>query len=138
LENLFASLRTLSEKSRFNLVRLLLQHDYCVEALAKRLEMSESAVSQHLKVLQEHELVDSERRGYYAHYSVRKDRLKKIGESILSLTEIEQEKTDCCKGEEHKEKHHGKHSEEDCCKGEERKGEGRHKNAEGECCKGHH
>ncbi len=53
--------KTLSDETRFNLVRLLLTHDFCVGALAHRLGISEAAVSQHLKSLREAGLVKGEK-----------------------------------------------------------------------------
>ncbi len=135
MEEMFESLRVLSEKSRFRLVRTLLRRDLCVEALSKRMEISESAVSQHLKVLQEHGLVDSEKRGYYKHYRVRRDYLQAIGHAILSLSEIEPDTQNCC----HEKGHHGKgktsHDSEDCCKDKDNESPKEH--SDSECCKGH-
>ncbi len=54
----------------------MLTKNYCVQALAKHNQISESAVSQHLKVLREADLVIGEKRGYYVHYSVKRDNLK--------------------------------------------------------------
>jgi len=46
--------------------------------LAQRLEISEAAVSQHLKVLKEAGLLEVEKRGYWNHYSVQGKALKEI------------------------------------------------------------
>ena len=51
IPELIEILKSLSDETRYNLIKLLLSHDYCVGALAKRLNISESAVSQHLKIL---------------------------------------------------------------------------------------
>ena len=45
--------KALADGTRLKIVRLLLEHRRCVRALARELELSEAAVSQHLKVLRE-------------------------------------------------------------------------------------
>jgi DNA-binding transcriptional ArsR family regulator len=84
-DELVQTLKTLADETRLNLVKLLLTHDLCVGALAKRLAVSEAAVSQHLGKLREAGLVKGEKRGYWTHYSVNRDRL---GELAVSLTEL--------------------------------------------------
>ncbi|MFU8795737.1 MAG: ArsR/SmtB family transcription factor [Dehalococcoidia bacterium] len=49
----------------------------CVNALAGLLGISQSAVSQHLRVLKGIGLVKGERRGYHVHYFVNQDALKR-------------------------------------------------------------
>jgi DNA-binding transcriptional ArsR family regulator len=47
----------------------------CVNALAHRLGVSQSAVSQHLRVLRQARLVQGDRHGYHVHYSLDPERL---------------------------------------------------------------
>jgi len=62
----------LSDPTRLALVRLLSRQDetkpLCVGALARRLGVSQPAVSQHLRVLKDVGLVRGERRGPRVHY----------------------------------------------------------------------
>ena len=44
-------LKAMSDETRFKILTLLLEHNYCVRGLAKKLDLSEAAVSQHLKIL---------------------------------------------------------------------------------------
>ena len=44
-------LKALADETRMKIITLLLSHSYCVRELASILELSEAAVSQHLKVL---------------------------------------------------------------------------------------
>lgn len=57
------------------------------------LKISESAVSQHLKVLREAELIKGERGGYFTHYQVQKQVLKElqglIGEMARDVMDLE-------------------------------------------------
>ena len=72
---------TLADPTRLKLVKLLCrQHDpnaLCVNALAGFLGVTQSAVSQHLRVLKAIGLVKSERRGYHIHYFINRDVLEK-------------------------------------------------------------
>jgi ArsR family transcriptional regulator len=70
--------KALSDPTRLRLVRLLSASEgaLCVNALAGRLEVSQSAVSQHLRVLRQAGLVRGERRGYFVHYSLDSDRVE--------------------------------------------------------------
>jgi DNA-binding transcriptional ArsR family regulator len=81
-------LKALADETRFKLLNLLLTHDLCVGALARHLDVSEAAVSQHLKSLREAGLVRGEKRGYWTHYSVERERLKELAGSIMGLTNL--------------------------------------------------
>ncbi|QIB27822.1 ArsR/SmtB family transcription factor [Caloranaerobacter azorensis] len=78
-------LKAISDEKRFNIIKLLLQHNFCVRALAKRLNLSEAAISQHLKVLREAGLVKGEKKGYYTHYAVNRDILYELSESLKEM-----------------------------------------------------
>jgi DNA-binding transcriptional ArsR family regulator len=79
VKNLARIFKALSDETRLRLVLLLANQGtdgaLCVGALAKRLGVTQSAVSQHLAVLRAAGLVIDERRGYYVHYRVNRDRL---------------------------------------------------------------
>ena len=62
--------RALADETRRSIIRLLLQHNLCVSALAGRLNVSKSAVSQHLKILGQAGLLHGEKRGYFMHYDI--------------------------------------------------------------------
>jgi len=68
---------------------MLLGKNYCVGAISRKLQISESAVSQHIKVLKETGLVSGRKMGYYMHYDVNKDLLIQIANEIAALTNIE-------------------------------------------------
>ncbi len=61
-------LKALGEPMRFRIYNLLLERKHCVRSLSKKLNISEPAVSQHLKILREAGLVYGERCGYHIHY----------------------------------------------------------------------
>lgn len=79
------ALKALGDPTRYQLVRLMSERSYCVRALARRSELSESAVSQHLKILREAGLVYGEKRGYYTHYRVDKTALAALIDELQAL-----------------------------------------------------
>ncbi|MFW5983411.1 MAG: ArsR/SmtB family transcription factor [bacterium] len=99
--------KALSDENRYNIIRLLLQRNYCVGALSKRLEISESAVSQHLKLLRSAGIVNGEKRGYFTHYSINRDILKETAKQIIELSQSESINSGCDKNTS---EHHN------CCK----------------------
>lgn len=78
-------LKALGEPKRFLLLTLMAERGYCVRALARLSYLSESAVSQHLKVLREAGLVCGVKRGYYTHYCLDK---KVLGDLIAALESL--------------------------------------------------
>jgi DNA-binding transcriptional ArsR family regulator len=82
-------LKSLSDETRFKVVKLLLTHDFCVGAIAKHLGISEAAVSQHLKQLREAGLVKGEKRGYWTHYLVEKSKLGELAGLLNELTHLQ-------------------------------------------------
>ncbi|MGD1154079.1 MAG: metalloregulator ArsR/SmtB family transcription factor [Syntrophales bacterium] len=81
--------KTLADETRFKLIKLLLTHDLCVGALAKHLSISEAAVSQHLKFLREVGLVRGDKRGYWTHYTVEKEKLHELAGLLRELTDLQ-------------------------------------------------
>jgi len=86
VEQLAETLKALADPTRLKLMQLLSQNSpdaaecgaqicsgtgfLCVNALAHRLNITQSAVSQHLRVLRQAGLVNSERRGSFVHYTL--------------------------------------------------------------------
>jgi ArsR family transcriptional regulator, arsenate/arsenite/antimonite-responsive transcriptional repressor len=88
MENVVEVLKALSDPSRYAIVNMLLRRDFCVGALAKRLALSEAAVSQHLQVLRNAGVVKGEKRGYYTHYAVDREILTALANEINALSQI--------------------------------------------------
>jgi len=82
-------LKAMADDTRFRILILLLQHNYCVRALSRKLELSESAISQHIKVLREAGLLIGVKKGYYMHYDVDRSTLHKLSSKIEELAAIE-------------------------------------------------
>ena len=91
-ENLAEMMKVLADPTRLRLLKLLSMcemdqeekrccgdHDfYCVGACAKRLGVSQSAVSQHLRILRHAGLVRGVRQGKFMHYTVDEEELDNI------------------------------------------------------------
>ncbi|MFN2340551.1 MAG: ArsR/SmtB family transcription factor [Halanaerobium sp.] len=86
LSEIINLLKALGDPRRLEIIELLLQKKFCVGALAKRIGISESAVSQQLKILREAGLVIGEKKGYYVHYRVQKKSLQEVAEYLNHLS----------------------------------------------------
>ena len=86
MNNFITLLRALADERRFQIINLLLTHDLCVGAIAHRLGISESALSQHLQVLRKAGLVIGEKRGYWTHYSVKRSVLNQVADELIKST----------------------------------------------------
>ncbi|TVM13874.1 transcriptional regulator [Oceanidesulfovibrio indonesiensis] len=62
--------KVLSVGTRVRMLEMLKHRSFCVNALAKMLDISPSAVSQHLRVLRDADLVIADKEGYFVHYRV--------------------------------------------------------------------
>ena len=83
--------RALSVDTRVKIVQLLKERSLCVNALAVRLGVTPAAVSQHLRVLRDADVVTPDKRGYYVHYQINAKTLaawKKQADELLG-TETE-------------------------------------------------
>lgn len=79
------TIHIVTDATRFRLVQLLLEHHYCVKALAKKLGISEPAVSQHMRLLKQHGLVTGVKIGYQTHYQIEKEQLLLLLSNLSSL-----------------------------------------------------
>jgi len=99
VEEQAAIFATLADPTRLRLVKLLCHQQHpdalCVNALAAILGITQSAVSQHLRVLKSIGLVRGERRGYRVHYFINRAALERCADLVLealSISEMEEEK----------------------------------------------
>ena len=91
VEKLVDIFKALSDPTRLRLVKLLNDcppgvcqgGPLCVNALAHQLGVTQSAVSQHLRVLRQAGLVRGARRGTFMHYSLDPEGLDKYRHALL-------------------------------------------------------
>jgi len=81
-------MNSLSDPNRYRIVKELLKRDYCVGGLALKLNISEAAVSQHLNILKDANLIEGEKRGYFKHYRVNQEILKKLSLELTEMSEM--------------------------------------------------
>lgn len=85
MKRYLTALKALSDETRMRILEQLMSHELCGKALASRMDISEAAVSQHMKVLKEAGLVEGSKRGYWIHYSINREALVKISEELQDI-----------------------------------------------------
>jgi len=84
-----------SDPTRLRLIMLLAHQEVpgalCVNALAGILGVSQSAVSQHLRILKNIGLVSGERQGYRIHYTINHAALKHCHDLMSEVLKVEAE-----------------------------------------------
>ena len=68
--------KAIGDETRLKILILLSSKNVCAKGIAKHLEISEAAVSQHIKTLKEANLVIAYKEGYYVMYELNKDVLE--------------------------------------------------------------
>ncbi len=77
--------RALSVDTRVRMLLLLRGRSMCVGALGRSLGITAAAVSQHLRVLRDLELVTANRQGHFVHYSLNNEALSQWWAAVDSL-----------------------------------------------------
>ncbi len=70
VEELAEVFGALASETRIRILHELGEQALCVGALAMRLEMTQSAISQHLQILRRARLVEADKRGNFVHYKL--------------------------------------------------------------------
>jgi DNA-binding transcriptional ArsR family regulator len=78
-------LKVLAVPARVRIVQLLKGRALCVGALSARLDVTQGAVSQHLRIMRDAGLVIDEKCGYYVHYRLNEETLTAWREEIDKL-----------------------------------------------------
>jgi len=92
-------LKALGEPMRLKIYQSILERKHCVRSLSKKFGISESAISQHIKVMKDAGLVYGEKYGYHTHYLPLQDTVDYLTEQFqkmrcASLT-IDRDMTGC-------------------------------------------
>ncbi len=86
MKNLSDTFRILGVEARLKIVTLLLKSSpLCVNAITEQLEISQSAVSQHLRVLKMAGWVKAEKMGYWVHYSLNRKKVEELRRAVEKL-----------------------------------------------------
>ena len=87
-------LKALGEPTRLLIFQQLLIRKHCVRSLSKKLGITESAVSQHMKVLKEADMVYGERFGYHIHYLPKQEALDALS---AAFSDMKQQSLELCR-----------------------------------------
>jgi len=82
--------KVLSVGSRVRMIDLLKRRSLCVNALARALGITPAAVSQHLRILRDADIVIADKQGYFVHYRVNNKTLTKWSETAKNLLEMDE------------------------------------------------
>jgi len=82
--------KVLSVETRVRMIELLKRRPLCVNALAHELGISPAAVSQHLRILRDADIVTGDKQGYFVHYRVNNKTLAEWNKTARSLLEIDE------------------------------------------------
>lgn len=74
--------KALSDENRIKIVKMLACCDMCVCDICGNLNLSQPAVSHHLKILSDAGLLKTERRGKWIYYSIISEMFDKLREEI--------------------------------------------------------
>jgi DNA-binding transcriptional ArsR family regulator len=67
------------------MIELLKRRSLCVNALAHALDITPAAVSQHLRILRDADIVVADKRGYFVHYRVNEKTLAEWNQMTKGL-----------------------------------------------------
>lgn len=84
--------KVLSVGTRVRIIDLLKRRSLCVNALARALEITPAAISQHLRILRDADIVIADKQGYFVHYRVNEETLAEWSKTTMSLLKIEAKK----------------------------------------------
>ncbi|MEG1255787.1 metalloregulator ArsR/SmtB family transcription factor [Clostridium sp.] len=68
--------KAIGDETRIKILILLSKRNICAKGISRHLEISEAAVSQHIKVLKDVELVTGYKKGYHVIYDLNKEVLE--------------------------------------------------------------
>jgi len=82
--------KILSVGTRVQMIELLKHRSLCVNALARTLKITPAAVSQHLRILRDADIVIADKQGYFVHYRVNAETLAQWRQIVNGLLEVEE------------------------------------------------
>lgn len=103
MDDMVKIFKALADKTRLKILIILSKRKICAKGIARHLDISEAAVSQHLKILKEAKIITGEKKGYYVHYNTQDQVFKQIIEFIQQISNyensynLEVEMPDVCK-----------------------------------------
>ena len=91
-------LKAISDPTRLKIVDLLNRSStpLCVNAIARKLSVTQSAISQHLRILKQVNLVSSARSGYNINYQLKYDKIDYFSSKLGEITTPPDEASEEC------------------------------------------
>lgn len=107
MEKVAKIFKSLSDETRLKVLLLVSKRDICQKGISKYLGITDSSVSQHIKVLKEAEIITGYKEGYYVFYHVNEsvfdecisffNSIGSINNNLLDTSNIKLDSTDCSK-----------------------------------------
>ena len=96
-------LKAISDPTRLKMVEMLNRHStpLCVNAIARKLNVTQSAISQHLRILKQVGIVTSSRSGYNINYRLKYDKINYFSSQLEQVLTPTNENTEHCDGDCH-------------------------------------
>ena len=88
-ERLARIFKLMSVDTRVRMIQLLKRRSLCVNALARVLDLTAAAVSQHLRVLRDAGIVTAHKQGYFVHYRINEKALARWREAADRLLRLD-------------------------------------------------
>jgi len=86
MDQILQIFKALGDETRLKILIILSRRRICAKGIARHLDISEAAVSQHIKVLKEAGVIIGEKSGYYMHYDLQEPILLEIVKFIEGMT----------------------------------------------------
>lgn len=89
MEELVKVFKALSDETRLKILLIISKRTICQKGISKHLGISDSAVSQHIKVLKEANIVTGIKQGYSVIYIINEESFKKARLFLKMINEID-------------------------------------------------
>lgn len=89
MEDLVKVFKVLSDETRLKILLIISKRTICQKGISRHLGISESAVSQHIKVLKESGIVTGIKQGYSVIYVINDDCFKEVKFFLKMINDIE-------------------------------------------------
>ena len=86
MEEMVQIFKALGDEKRLKILLILSKRKMCAKGIARHLEISEAAVSQHIKVLKEAGLIVGIKTGYYVHYDLQRQLFTELIKYVEELS----------------------------------------------------
>ena len=106
MENIIKTFKALGDETRLKILMIISSKVMCQRGISKHLQISDSAVSQQIKILKEANIITGYKEGYYVFYKINKDVfdeciefmrfLNDDGHTFIDINNTEENKK-CCK-----------------------------------------